>query len=120
TANPTTASFGNVTVGSSSTQSVAVTNTGNGNVTISLVTTSGAGFSGSGITVPLTLTPGQSTSYTAQFAPASTGSASGQISFVSKIGRAPCRESLSGSGVAAVPPITNNPTTTSVSDDTVR
>src|SRR5438105_6801785 len=56
TANPTSASFGSITVGSSGTQSIAVSNTGNANLTISQITTSGTGFSGSGITVPMTLT----------------------------------------------------------------
>src|SRR5437899_8483260 len=88
-------------MGSSGTQSISVSNTGNANLTISQITTSGTGYSGSGITLPLTLTPGQSANYTAQFAPASIGSASGQISFVSNGSNSSTLVPLSGSGVAA-------------------
>jgi len=101
TANPTSISFGNVNTGSTATQSVAITNTGNANVTISQITASGAAFSLSGVTVPLTLTPGQSSTYIAQFAPTTTGSASGQITFTSNASNSPTLISLTGAGVAA-------------------
>lgn len=99
TANPTTITFGSVNVGSAATQSIAITNTGNANVTISQVTPSGSSFSGSGITVPLTLAAGQSANYTAQFAPAAAGSATGQILFASNATNSPTLVSLSGTGV---------------------
>jgi hypothetical protein len=99
TANPTSINFGNVTVGSTATQTVAITNTGNANVTISQITPSGSDFSGSGITVPMTLAAGQSVNYTAQFAPAAAGSASGQVSFVSNATNSPTTVPLSGTGV---------------------
>ena len=101
TASPTTVNFGNVNVGSSPTQSVAITDTGNANVTISQITTSGTAFSLSGVTVPLTLTPGQSSTYIAQFAPTTTGSASGQITFTSNASNSPTLIALTGAGVAA-------------------
>src|SRR5205814_151235 len=91
TANPATVNFGNVTVGSSGTQAVAISNTGNVSVTISQITTSGTGFSLSGVTVPVTLNPGQSSSYTAKFTPTAAGSASGQISVVSNAPNSPTR-----------------------------
>jgi hypothetical protein len=96
---PASLSFGSVTVGSASTKSVTISNSGNANLTISQVSTSGAGFSGTGITLPLTLTPGQTASYTVQFAPSATGSASGQISFSSNSATNPT-VSLSGTGAA--------------------
>jgi len=99
TASPTSVSFGNVNLGSTGTQLVTLANTGNANATISQVTPSGTGFSGSGITVPLTLTPGQSAIYTATFTPASTGSLSGQVSFLSNALNSPATVSLSGTGV---------------------
>lgn len=98
TANPTSINFGNVNVGSTATQSITITNTGNANVTISQVTSTGSGFSGSGITVPLTLTAGQSVNYTAQFAPAAAGGATGQVSFVSNATNSPTTVSFSGTG----------------------
>lgn len=110
-ASPTSANFGNVSVGSSNSQSVVLTNGGNANVTISQITITGTGFSGSGITAPLTLTPGQNASYTTQFAPTATGGASGQITFTSNASNSPTVVSLAGTGVAAtVLQLTANPT----------
>jgi len=113
TASPMNVAFGNITVGSNGTQSIAISNTGTANLTISQITTSGTGFSGSGLTVPLTLTPGQSANYTAQFVPTSAGSASGQISFVSNASTNPS-VALTGTGVAApAPQLSISPTSLS-------
>jgi len=100
---PTSASFGNVNVGSSATKSVAISNTGNATLNISQITVAGSGFTGSGITLPLVLTPGQSANYTVQFAPASAGSASGQVSFSDNAATNPT-VSLSGTGVTPPTP----------------
>ena len=62
--NPTSLSFGSVTVGSKQSLSETVTNTGGSSVTISQVGISGTGFSLSGITAPVTLTAGQSATFT--------------------------------------------------------
>jgi Abnormal spindle-like microcephaly-assoc'd, ASPM-SPD-2-Hydin len=104
TPNPSNVNFGNVTVGSSSTQSISISNSGNVSVTISQITASGTGFSVSGVSVPLTLNPGQSSTYTVQFAPTTTGTDSGQISFVSNATNSPNVVTLSGSAVAAPVP----------------
>src|ERR1039458_9260015 len=66
--NPTSLSFGNVTVGSNQSLSETITNTGGSSVTISQAAISGTGFSLSGITTPLTLTAGQSTTFSVKFA----------------------------------------------------
>src|SRR4029077_17339876 len=100
--NPVSVNFGNVTAGSSSTQSVVVSNTGKASVTISQIISSGSGFKLTGIMLPQTLAPGQSSTYATQFAPVSSGSASGQISFVSNASNSPTLVSLSGTGVAQV------------------
>jgi len=113
TTNPTSESFGNVTLGSNTTQSISLSNTGNANLTISSITTSGTGFSGSGITVPLTLTPGQSSTYSVQFAPTAAGSASGQVSFVSNASNSPTVVLLSATGVAQVIQLSASPTSVS-------
>ena len=97
--NPTSLSFGNVTAGSSSTQTVTLTNTGTGSVTISQATVSGAGFSISGLSLPLTLTAGQSTAFNAIFAPTSSGNVTGNISIASNATNSPATVSLSGTGV---------------------
>src|SRR5437879_3278986 len=98
-ARPASVAFGNVTVGSSSTQAVSFSNTGNVNLTVSLGGATGAGFSISGLTFPLTLPPGQSSAFNVQFAPTATGSASGSVSLVSDAPNSPSTIALSGTGV---------------------
>lgn len=78
--NPSTFSFGGVSVGSSAQIQATLTATG-GDVTLSNDTITGSGFGISGIAFPLTITSGTSTSFFVTFAPMSTGSASGAISF---------------------------------------
>src|SRR5450755_3591605 len=68
--------FGNVTVGSSSTQTRKVT-AGTSAVTITSGSWSGDGFSLSGITFPVTLKAGQSAPFAVTFAPQVSGVASG-------------------------------------------
>src|SRR2546425_125996 len=98
-ARPASVAFGNVTVGSSSTQAVSFSNTGNVNLTVSLGGATGPGFSISGLTFPLTLPPGQSSAFNVQFAPTATGSASGSVSLVSDAPNSPSTIALSGAGV---------------------
>ena len=61
TLNPTGDDFGNVTVGTKSSQTVTLTNVGGSSVNISQASVSGAGFQLSGISLPLTLNASQST-----------------------------------------------------------
>ena len=112
-ASPTSLSFGNVTVGTSSTQTVALTNSGNSSVTISQVNVSGAGFSASGLTLPLTLTAGQSTALSVQFAPSAGGSVTGSLSVASNATNSPATVTLSGSGVVATFLLSASPTSLS-------
>ena len=78
--NPSTVNFGSVQVGASVSQSVGLKNTGSENLTISQATVSGTGFSIGGLKMPLTLAPYQSVSFTATFAPQSSGRFSGRVS----------------------------------------
>src|SRR2546427_566286 len=107
-ARPASVAFGNVTVGSSSTQAVSFSNTGNVNLTVSLGGAPGPGLSISGLTFPLTLAPGQSSAFSVQFAPTATGSVSGSVSLVSNAPNSPSTIALSGAGVqpqlSVVPP----------------
>lgn len=98
-ANPSSVSFGNVNVGSSSSQTVTLTNGGSASVVVSAATASGTGFSISGLTLPLTLAAGQSSSFTAKYAPAATGASSGSISVTSNAPGSPTAIALSGAGV---------------------
>ena len=94
-------SFGSVNVGSNSSLTTTLTNNGNSNVTISGVTVSGTGYSDSGVTSGETLTPNQSVTITAQFAPAAAGLVSGSVSIASNATNSPSAITLSGTGVAA-------------------
>jgi len=89
--------FGNVTVGSSSTQTRKVTD-GTSAVTISSASWTGAGFSLSGITFPVTLMAGQSVSFAVTFAPQVSGAASGGVSFLSNASNSPTTETFTGTG----------------------
>ena len=100
TPNPASLSFGNVVVGNSKTLTETLTNTGGSSLTISAASTSGAGFSISGLTLPLTLNAGQSTSFSVQFAPASAGAASGNVTITSNGGNPTLNIPVSGTGVA--------------------
>src|SRR2546426_4047180 len=80
---PPSVSFGNVMVGSTGVQNLALTTSGSASLTIAQGTFTGAGFSISGLTFPLTLAAGQSSTLSVQFAPTATGSVSGGMTIVS-------------------------------------
>src|SRR2546430_1847145 len=100
-ANPASDSFGSVQVGSSASQYQSVTNSGGSNVNISQANVSGSGFSISGLSLPITLTPGQSYTFSTVFAPTSSGTASGSIIMVSDASNSNLSIALSGSATAS-------------------
>jgi hypothetical protein len=100
-ANPTTVAFGSVQVGNSANLSETLTNTGGSSVTISQVSSSAAAFSISGLTLPLTLTPNQSVTFTTTFTPISAGASSGSLSVASNASNSPLSIALSGTGTSA-------------------
>ena len=71
TASPTAMNYGSVAVGKSSTLGVTVTNTDQSSWSISRVAVSTSNYSVSGISLPVTLAPGQSMTFSATFAPPS-------------------------------------------------
>jgi P pilus assembly chaperone PapD len=91
--------FGNTLVGSSASQPIALTNTGTASISVSQVAVAGAGFTVSGFTGGVTLAAGQSFSLNVRFAPATAGSVTGSLSFVSTATNSPSMISLSGNGV---------------------
>lgn len=101
TITPASVSFGNVTVGSPSTQTVQLTNSGTGTLTISQMSVTGSGFSLGTVTLPINLTSGQSTTFNVQFAPTAATASSGSVSIVSNASTSPNSIALSGTGVAA-------------------
>ena len=76
TANPSSANFGNVTVGNNQTAPVTVTNTGGESVTLSSAVASGSGFSVTGANPPITLSAGQGATFNVIFTPSAAGAAS--------------------------------------------
>ncbi len=96
-------SFGSVQVGSSLAASETITNIGGSSVTITQANLggSGTGFSAPGLEFPLTLTAGQSFTFSTIFAPLTAGAATGNISVVSNASNPTLAISLSGTGTAA-------------------
>ena len=103
----TTLSFGNLAVGSSSTQSVTLNSTGSGPVTVNSAAVSGAGFAVSGASFPLTLNPGQNAALTVQYAPTTSGAATGQLTVSSNSSTGGTTAiSLSGTGIPVISSLT--------------
>lgn len=96
-ANPTTLNFGNVNVGSSLKLPGTLT-AGSSNITISSASWNGTGYSLSGITFPVTVQAGKSVSFMVTFAPQTTGTANGSVSFVSDASNSPTNVTLTGNG----------------------
>jgi hypothetical protein len=95
---PSSVSFGNVTVGTTASQTGKLNAVG-ASVTIKSASSSSSEFSLSGLSLPITLAAGQSVPYSVKFTPQSSGTATATLSFASNIYTA--RESLTGSGVSA-------------------
>ena len=99
-ANPTSLAFGSIQVGTSKSLTGNLTNTGGTSLTVSAATASGTGFSLSGLALPLTLSAGQSASFTVLFSPTTSGAASGSVSITSTGSNRNLSIPLSGTGVA--------------------
>jgi hypothetical protein len=100
--NPSSLSFGNVTVGTTASQTGTLTAM-NASVTITSATFNSSEFTLSGLSLPYTLAANQSVSFTVTFAPLLPGGVSASLSFVSNAGNSPASQGLSGTGTA--PPI---------------
>ena len=101
-ASPTSVAFGSVLVGGSASHALTLSNTGNSAVTVSSASFTGSGFGLSGITFPFTLAAAASKNGSLTFAPSSSGTASGSVSFVSNATNSPATVALSGSGTTPV------------------
>ena len=95
--NPTAMNFGNVAIGHSQTKSGSLT-AGGKDVNISTASYDGPGYSVSGLSFPFIVPAGKSVPFTVSFAPQSSGTASGQVSFVSDGSNSPTLRSLEGVG----------------------
>jgi len=119
TATPSSITFGNVVIGTQTTQTIRLTNSGTANVTVSGLAPSVAAVSVSGLTVPITLAPGTSANFTAAFKPTAASSVSGNITVTSNATDSSMPIALTGTGEAAVPQLTANPTDLSFGNATV-
>src|SRR6266404_4417741 len=108
--NPTSASFA-VNVGSSQSQQVTVTSTGTATLNITQASVNGTGFSISGLALPLSLPPGQSSSFKVTFSPTAGGSDPGSVMLANNTASSPSEVALSG--------IATQPTSTSVTGVTL-
>ena len=93
-----TMSFGTLQLGSSQPQYETLTNSGGSSLTITQATMSGAGFSLSGLSVPQSLSPGQSVTFTLTFAPTITGTSNGTLAVASNASDPNLNITLSGTG----------------------
>jgi hypothetical protein len=104
---PTALGFGNVSVGSSRTQTVTITNAGYRTVSVSRAGVSGTGFSIQGLTFPFYLAAGKSAILSVIFAPPTAGTDTGSV-WVSasttswkRYRRSTATVALTGAGVAS-------------------
>jgi hypothetical protein len=109
TSHPAPMSFGSVQVGSSKRSTGTLTNSTARGVTISAASTTASGFRVGGLNLPLTIKPGQSTTYTVTFSPRSSGSFSGNLSITSSAPNHILNVALTGTG-AGGGQVTANPT----------
>jgi hypothetical protein len=97
TVSPISINFGNVTIGRSATQNGQLT-AASSSVTVSSASLSNTAFQLIGLSLPITLSAGQSVNFTVSFTPQNNGSDSGTLSFGSDASNSPTVESLAGTG----------------------
>ena len=93
--------FQTVVIGQSVSQTLTISNTGTASLEISALSVSNTEFSISGSSVPRTILPSNSVTYTLAFAPTNAGSASGTLNITSNASSTPTSVSLAGSGETA-------------------
>jgi hypothetical protein len=96
---PTAVNFGNVNVGATTTHASSITATG-GSVTVSAANDSNSQFSVSGISLPLTISAGQTVAFDVAFSPTQSGASTSTLTFASNASNSGAGESLAGTGVA--------------------
>jgi Abnormal spindle-like microcephaly-assoc'd, ASPM-SPD-2-Hydin/Protein of unknown function (DUF1573) len=110
TANPSSASFGNVVMGNKNSQSITLTNSGNTTLTFSQITVSGSGFSVTGVSTSTTIPAGGNAAFSVAFAPTSQTAVQGSIVLTTNGSPSQLTIPLSGSGAAATTQLSSNPT----------
>jgi hypothetical protein len=95
------ADFGDVAVGNTTTLGMTFSNTGESSLTLQQNSLSGAGYMTSGIGAGVTLDPGQYITLAVSFEPSGAGKANGMVSLTSSTSSSPINLPLSGNGVVA-------------------
>jgi hypothetical protein len=96
---PASVSFGDVEIGTTSTQPLTMSAAG-GSVTISSAASSSSQFGIAGLTLPLTLNAGQSAQLNVSFTPQAAAAATGTLSFTSTATNPKAQELVTGTGTA--------------------
>ncbi|HXY51021.1 MAG TPA: choice-of-anchor D domain-containing protein [Terriglobales bacterium] len=99
-ASPSNLSFGTVAVGSSNSQLETVTNPGGSDVTISQITSGSASFRPGSLSLPATLSPGRSLTFSITFAPQAAGNFSSGLTLASNGSNPVLSVALSGAGTS--------------------
>jgi hypothetical protein len=118
-ATPSSVSFGNVVVGSATTQTIRLQNIGTSQVTISSITPSVSSIAISGVTTPINLAPGTSATLTAAYKPTAAGSVAGKITVTSNAVGSPTIVDLSATAAAAAVQLTPSASSLSFGSVTV-
>ena len=100
TANPTSLAFGSVALGTTTTKLQTITNSGTANVSISQASVSAAAFAVSGLSLPQTLTAGQSVTFSVTFTAQTSGTSSANLTLTSNAANSNLQIALSGSTAA--------------------
>jgi centrosomal CEP192-like protein/HYDIN/CFA65/VesB family protein len=118
-ATPSSVSFGNVAVGSDTTQTIRLQNIGTSQVTISAITPSVSSIAISGVTLPIKLAAGTSATLTAAYKPTAAGSIAGKITVTSNAVGSPTIVDLSATAAAAAVQLTPSASSLSFGNVTV-
>ena len=118
-ATPSSFSFGNVVVGSDTTQTIRLQNIGTSQVTISAITPSVSNIAISGVTLPVKLASGTSATLTAAYKPTVAGSVTGKITVTSNAVGSPTIVDLSATAAAAAVQLTPSASSLSFGNVTV-
>jgi hypothetical protein len=118
-ATPATVNFGNVTVGTKSSQTVSVKNTGTADGSISGASLSSTQFSTSGITLPATLPAGQSLNFLVWFNGTTAGQTTATLTLKTSQAAGDVPIALQATAVAPQPVLTTNPASLSFGAVTV-
>jgi len=98
---PTSVNFGSVQVGSQAASNVTISNSGGQTVNVLQGSTTGTGFKTTGLTLPMALAAGQKFTFSVDFGPTASGSASGSLSLTSDGSNPTLAIPLSGTGTVS-------------------